>query len=120
MRLTTTAALAATAIGGLLVLSGAPADAASKQRQAEGFVFSSQNQRVVKQRPRSRITVRRERSFLDPGPELLPGEYKYRDYAEPLYYSPLTNAVPNQTWSRNPFNGPYDVPYRPWPGRIRF
>jgi len=116
MRLSTVSALAAAAFGGVLLLSSVPAYAQTRRSQEDFFYYTNQ-QRDLRHKPRSRITVQR-RSYLDPGPELIPGEYKYRDYAEPLYYSPLADAVPNQTWSRNPFNGPFDVPYKPWPGRV--
>ena len=116
MRLNIFSALTATALGGVMLLSSAPADAQTRRSQEDFFYYTNQ-QRDLRHKPRSRITVQR-RSYLDPGPEVLPGEYKYRDYAEPLYYSALADAVPNQTWSRNPFNGPFDVPYKPWPGRV--
>lgn len=113
MRLTHISAVALTAIGGFLLLFGTPADA--QKRQREDFFYYSAQEREMRYRTRTRVTVER-RSYLDPGPELLPGEYKYRDYAEPYGYSALTDAVPNQTWNRNPFNGPFDVPGRRWPG----
>lgn len=118
MRLTTLSALAAAALGGVLLLSSVQADAQTRRQQDDFFYYTAQ-QREMRYRPRTRVTVQR-RSYLDPGPELLPGEYKYREYAEPFGYSALTDAVPNQTWNRNPFNGPFDVPARPWPGRIDF
>ena len=39
-------------------------------------------------------------------------------YAEPFGYSAMDNVNPNLTWNRNPFNGPFDVPAYPWPGRF--
>ena len=117
MRLTRFFALSVAAVGGVLMVS-TPADAQSRRKQDDFFYYTAQ-QREMRYRPRTRVTVER-RSYLDPGPELLPGEYKYREYAEPFGYSALADAVPNQTWSRNPFNGPFDVPARAWPGRIDF
>lgn len=117
MRLISFATLTVAAVGAALLLSGDPADAARK-RQKEDFFFSSQRERVVQSRPRSRITVRR-RSYLDPGPELLPGEYKYREYATPYGYSAIDTILPpGQGWNRTPFNDPFDVPGRPWPGSL--
>ena len=117
MRLTTFAKLAASALGAVLLLTSEPADAASRKRQNDDFFYYTARQREARYAPRSRITVQR-RSYLDPGPELAPGasSYKYREYVEPFGYSALDNAHPNLTWNRNPFNGPFDVPARPWPG----
>jgi hypothetical protein len=119
MRLTLLATLVTTAIGGTLLLSATAADAQTRRQQSTDDMFFYSNQaRDYRHRVRPRVVVR-SRSYLDPGPELIPGEYKYREYAEPYGYSALTNAVPNQTWNRNPFNDPFDVPGgRPWPGRV--
>ena len=118
MRPTLLGLLAATALGGALLLTAGSADAQSRKRQADDMFFVTAQQREARYRVRPRVTVR-ARSYLDPGPELIPGEYKYRDYAEPYGYSALTDAVPNMTWNRNPFNGPFDTPGgRPWPGRV--
>jgi hypothetical protein len=122
MRLTTFATLAASAIGAVLMLIPEPADAQTqRKRQKEDYFYYSAQQREARYAPRSRITVQR-RSYLDPGPALAPGEssYKYREYAEPFGYSALDNAMPSMTWNRNPFNGPFDVPARPWPGSFSF
>jgi hypothetical protein len=117
MRPTLFATLAATALSGVVLLSATVADAQTRRRQADDMFFYTAQQREYRHRVRPRIVVQ-QRSYLDPGPELIPGEYKYRDYAEPYGYSALTDAVPNQTWNRNPFNAPFDVPGRPWPGRV--
>lgn len=118
MRLPLLGSVTAMLVGGVLLVPGGPADAQSRPRQADDMFFYSAQQREARHRVRPRIVVR-PRSYLDPGPELLPGEYKYREYAEPYGYSALDNAVPNLTWNRNPFNGPFDTPGgRPWPGRI--
>jgi hypothetical protein len=118
MRLPLLASAAVAVIGGALLVTADPADAQSRQRQQDDMFFYSNQQREYRHRPRPRVVVR-SRSYLDPGPELIPGEYKYREYAEPYGYSALSDAVPNLTWSRNPFNGPFDTPGgRPWPGRV--
>jgi hypothetical protein len=118
MRPTLLASLAATALGGVLLLTGGPADAQARKRSSEDMFFYTNQQRDARHRVRPRVVVQ-SRSYLDPGPELLPGEYKYREYAEPYGYSALDNADPNLTWNRNPFNGPFDTPGgRPWPGRV--
>jgi hypothetical protein len=118
MRLSMLAAVAATVVGGALLLTAGSADAQSRKRQQDDMFYYTAQQREAKHRVRPRVVVR-SRSYLDPGPELLPGEYKYREYAEPYGYSALTEAVPNQTWNRNPFNDPFDTPGgRPWPGRV--
>jgi hypothetical protein len=120
---------AASALGASLLLPAPAAAAESIRNQGaesgQAQFFSSQNTRNTRQQarqpqPRSRITVQR-RSFLDPGPELSPGEYKYREYATPYGYSAIDSALPpGQGWNRTPFNDPFDVPGRPWPGRIDF
>lgn len=118
MRPTLFATLAATAIGGALLLTSGVADAQTRKRSSEDMFFYSNQQRDARHRVRPRVIVQ-SRSYLDPGPELLPGEYKYREYVEPYGYSALDNAYPNLTWNRNPFNGPFDTPGgRPWPGRV--
>jgi hypothetical protein len=119
MRLTKHAILAAS-VGGIVLLTSGAADAQqARKRQKEDFFYYTAQQREARYAPRSRITVQR-RSYLDPGPALAAGEssYKYREYAEPYGYSAMDNVNPNLTWNRNPFNGPFDVPARPWPGRV--
>ena len=121
MRPTTFALFASSAIAAALVLTADPADAAPRKRQKEDFFYYTAQQREARYAPRSRITLQR-RSYLDPGPALAPGEssYKYREYVEPFGYSALNDAAPNLTWDRNPFNGPFDVPARRWPGTFSF
>ena len=67
MRLSTVSALAAAAFGGVLLLSSVPADAQTRRSQEDFFYYTNQ-QRDLRHKPRSRITVQR-RSYLDPGPE---------------------------------------------------
>ncbi len=115
----TTLAMTALALSSAILLSSGAADAQQRSRNQEDFFYYTAKQRDARHAPRARITVQR-RSYLDPGPALAPGEssYKYRDYAEPFGYSALADMYPSQTWNRNPFNGPFDVPARPWPGRV--
>jgi hypothetical protein len=118
MRLTLLSTLATTALAGVLLVTADTADAQTRKRSSDDMFFVTAQQREARYRVRPRVVVR-SRSYLDPGPELLPGEYKYREYAEPYGYSALDNAVPNLTWNRNPLNGPFDTPGgRPWPGRV--
>lgn len=118
MRPTLFAALAVAAIGGALLLTAGSADAQTRTRQTDDMFLYSNKQREYRHRVRPRVTVR-QRSYLDPGPELLPGEYKYREYAEPYGASPMDILPPGWGWSRNPLNGPFDVPGgRAWPGRV--
>lgn len=119
MRLTRIALVSA-GLAGIVLLTAGAADAQTyRKRQAEDYFYYTAKQREARYAPRSRITVQR-RSYLDPGPALAPGEssYKYREYAEPYGVSPLAEMYPSLSWNRNPFNGPFDVPARPWPGRV--
>ena len=68
----------------------------------------AQKKRVVANQSRSRITVQ-PRSFLDPGPEILPGERKYNDYAIPPGYSPLQVLGPGRDFRRQPLPDPWDM-----------
>ncbi|HWV40863.1 hypothetical protein [Pseudorhodoplanes sp.] len=118
MRLLLLPSAAAAVIGGALLLTADTAGAQTRKRQQDDMFFYTNAQRDYRHRPRTRVVVR-SRSYLDPGPELLPGEYKYRQYAEPYGYSAMDNVNPNLTWNRNPFNGPFDTPGgRPWPGQV--
>jgi hypothetical protein len=108
MRVWTFPAIAAGCVAGALFFADSSAEAAKKQSD---FFYSSQSPRVVVARPRSRITVRRPRSYLDPGNEVLPGERSYREYAVPYGYSAIGNALgPSYGWDRRPLNDPWDTP----------
>jgi hypothetical protein len=65
-------------------------------------------------RRRTRIILQK-RSYLDAGTEVLPGERKFTDYAFPPGYSGLETVLGpgNKGYDRQPFNGPFDVPYNP-------
>jgi hypothetical protein len=84
-------------------LASASAEPAQKKR-----VVAKQSQQVVSNQSRSRITVQ-PRSFLDPGPEILPGERKYNDYAIPPGYSPLQVLGPGRDFRRQPLPDPWDM-----------
>jgi hypothetical protein len=96
----------------------APAQAAPKKRVYYNGDRTVMVTRDENGRTRTRIIVQR-RSFLDPGPELLPGERKFTDYIYPPGYSPT--AVIDRTMGggiRSPLPGPWDLPGRdnpyPW------
>lgn len=99
------------AAGGLAVAPViSPAEAAQKKR-----VVSHSKKRVAA-KPRARIRVQ-PRSFLDAGTEVLPGERKFTDYANPPGYSPA-GVIDNTAFGhRSPLPGPFDLPGRnnPWP-----
>lgn len=105
MRLRTIWAVAAVAAGmGLLIAE--PAAAQTKQKGANELSSQSTPKK------RTRVVVR-QRSYLDAGTEVLPGERKFNDYAFPPNYSVLESALgPGQNFWRQPLNNPWDVPYR--------
>jgi hypothetical protein len=96
----------------IAALASAPAEAATRKR----VVSKPAVMRVVpaRQVARTRITVQ-PRSFLDPGPEILPGDRKFNDYALPPYYSP-TSVIDNKAGHhRSPLPGPFELPgWQPW------
>jgi len=103
------------AVVGVMAFAGSPADAAQKKKG----VTATDRQVVFASRSRTRITVQR-RSFLDGGKYILPGDYKYMDYATPPAYSPanLGGAFDNTAfYRRSPLPGPFELPSRqnPWP-----
>ncbi len=104
------AALAAACAAGALLFVAAPAQAGQKQPAVTDFSAQSD---IVKPRPhkRPRVTVR-QRSYLDAGTEVLPGERKYMDYAFPPNYSAFDVLGPGKNYQRSPLNGPWDVPSR--------
>lgn len=88
MRIAPFAVLAA---AGLLVLTAWPADAQNRSRgkRVEREAYPGARYAYANRRgPRTRITVRRERSFLDPGTEVLPRSQSYTDYANPPLWYP--------------------------------
>jgi hypothetical protein len=98
-----------------MALASAPAEAAAKKRTVSKPPVTRQvaPRQVAVNRARTRITVQ-PRSFLDPGREILPGEYKYNDYAFPPGYSP-TSVIDNKAGHhRSPLPGPFDLPGWGW------
>lgn len=109
-------AIAAVAAGFGLLLASAPADAAPKKRgvrTAEAYPGARYNRA---ERPRVRITVRRPRTFLDPGTEVLPYSQRYTDYALPLGHYPV-QAAGGAATPAGPQNPSWPAPgaFHPWP-----
>lgn len=87
-----------------LGLTALPAEAAKKksyQRNAAGYSYSAG--------PRTRIYVSR-RSWLDSGTQVLPGERKFNDYAQPVTNFSRYPLDSNGSFNRRPLSGPFDVP----------
>ena len=77
---------------------------------ARNEVSRADVRRARQTRARTRITVRRERSFLDPGPEIEPGSRSYTDYAlPPGTYSAQGRYNPTREW-RYPLPDPLYLP----------
>jgi hypothetical protein len=99
MRWTTlTAACAALAVVAIASWSSADAQTRRGARTYYGDrneVSRADVERARRTRARTRITVRRERSFLDPGPEINPGSRSYTDYAIP----PNTRPSVTERWN---------------------
>ena len=107
MRTTSLTALASALV---VILSAWPADAQTRRGQrVEREAYPGE--RYYRSGPRTRITVRRERSFLDPGTEVLPRSQSSLDYAIPpldyptriwdttsAFRSPLPGAIPGSGW----------------------
>jgi hypothetical protein len=64
-----------------VVAFAATADAATTKKRR--VVRTYTHERVAAVPPRARITVRK-RSYLDGGTEVMPGERKFNDYAQPV------------------------------------
>jgi hypothetical protein len=99
------------AVIAMTAFSGPDAAAATKKKRV-----ATTKERVVPARPRARIVVR-NRSFLDPGTESLPGESRDLDYAFPSGYSPTRVIENTPFYHRGPLPGPFDLPGQnnPWP-----
>jgi hypothetical protein len=112
MRFWTVAAVAAVAALGVLAT---PADAQTNKKKrvvaTRSIGYTVFTNRDESGRTRTRIIVQR-RSYLDPGNQVLPGEYKYRDYVMMPGYS-VTGVIDNTAFShRSPLPGPFDLPGR--------
>jgi hypothetical protein len=88
MRLSLLVALAA----GIAVAAASwpvDADAQSRRRaRVAAEAYPGAGYSYGRPRQSARITVRRARSFLDPGTEVLPGSQSYTDYANPPLWYP--------------------------------
>ena len=107
-----TALAAATAV----VVASWPADAQTRKRArtyVERQTFTRGAPRVVRTRASTQITVRKTRSFLDPGTEVLPMSRSYTDYAIP------PNHYPTRIWdTTNHYRWPLPTEYE-LPGYYR-
>ena len=91
----------------LAIWFAAPAEAA-KRRYYQHYVVVYDSSAM---KPRTRYVVR-PRSFLDPGPELLPYSQHYTDYAFPADYSPYPpNVTAPRSYWRQPLPGPFEPGY---------
>jgi hypothetical protein len=86
------------------------ADAQTRRRGATRVVedYPGARPRVV--RTRTRVTVRRERSFLDPGTTVQPRSYGYTDYALPINSGPDSAYDPSGS-RRSPLPNNFDLPF---------
>ena len=105
MHLKSTAALCF----GLVIfgLAAAPANAQTRRVVADGTRITTTDESG---RTRTRIVVQ-QRSFLDGGTEVLPGQRKFTDYVNPWGSSPLASLVEgtNLGGIRYPLPGPLDL-----------
>lgn len=115
MRLSLLVALAA---GVAVVAASWPSDADAQTRRRAGARVAAEaypGAGYSRSRRGTRITVRRGRSFLDPGTEVLPQSRSYTDYATggPMYY-PSASAFPSNAY-RYPLPDTYYLPgYTRW------
>ena len=92
----------------------APAEAATKRKRvAKRFDPVAEYRGTA--RTRTRITVRKQRSYLDPGTEVYPGSMNYTDYAFPPNDYPFRAIDPTGA-GRYPLPGPFDLPSYHSPG----
>ena len=119
MRLITLAALSAVSLVTFAAVQ--PAAAQSPQRRYQAVLVDHRDAlgaiTVIDENGRrtNRITVR-PRSFLDPGTATRDAfQYHYADYAVPPNYSVFYDRNDwKGSWSRMPFNAPFDVPGSQW------
>jgi len=102
MRLTITTALL-TCAGAAWLFTAAPAEA-----QQRGVSNRPTPRYITYERPRTRVTVQRGRSYLDPGTEVMPYSQHYTDYLF-LNQRPLAVLGPGQTNDRQPFSYPWEL-----------
>lgn len=98
------------AAAGLLAATFAvtPADAAPRKQ----YLRSASPNVSYRAGPRTRVYITR-RTWLDAGTEVLPGERKFLDYALPPAYSFADQLSPRGGFSRQPLEGPFDLPGNP-------
>jgi hypothetical protein len=120
MRLNLFAAVLAAASAVALLLPADPAAAAAKKKYVVSHVAPRSAKTTIVSRDengrtRTRVIIQ-QRSFLDGGTEVLPGERKFTDYAIPPNYS-VTGVIDNTSRgfpSRLP--GTWDLPGKNSPG----
>src|ERR1700704_5301795 len=119
MRLITLAALSAVSLVTFAAVQPAAAQSPQCRYQADRSYQASHTERITvideNGRRTNRITVR-PRSFLDPGTATRDAfQYHYADYAVPPNYSVFYDRNDwKGSWSRMPFNAPFDVPGSQW------
>ncbi len=119
MRLITLAALSAVSLVTFAAVHPAAAQSPQRRYQADRSYQASHTERITvideNGRRTNRITVR-PRSFLDPGTATRDAfQYHYADYAVPPNYSVFYDRNDwKGSWSRMPFNAPFDVPGSQW------
>jgi hypothetical protein len=85
------------------------ADAQSRRRSGARVAAVDQDGRIIRRGNRTRVTVRRSRSFLDPGTEVLPGSQNYTNYALPPLGGPDRAYDPTGA-RRFPLPDSYELP----------
>ncbi len=101
MRLITTALLACAGVAWLFAAAPAEAQQSGVSKRTTTRVVTTTT------RPRARITVR-QRSYLDPGPQVPPNSQHYNDYVF-LNRRPMDILGPGQTLDRQPLNAPWEL-----------
>lgn len=109
--MTLTKVALATVLTGLVLAIAMPAEAATKKRKKSYIYYGHEDTHVVHGRPGTRIVVQR-RSYLNAGTETKQYDEHYTDYAYPRGYSASGIDIndPKTSFSRMPFNGPFDAP----------
>lgn len=88
------------------------ADAQTRKRQQPYMYSIAPDGSFVKRQPRARVVVT-QRSFLDAGTEVQPGERKYLGYAFPTGYNSFDILVNNTAgFHRSPLLERFDLPAR--------
>lgn len=114
------APLTAFAVAAAVVLASWPADAQTRKRTRnfesyQDYRANRANARIAS-RPSARITVRRQRSFLDPGTEVEPMSRSYTDYAIP----PTNGGIGLSVVSGPVTPAGWQNPNWPLPGRFEY